>query len=347
MTIVCFLLGTLLISIILFRVWRSPIFRRSLERRFRLSLSLRGRSKGDGQGEGEGEEGGPVGFTKSRQRALVEGGNTSGVPGQWPGAHGIKGELGVQSGVLPGDQKGSDSHRDGAWVHRCPPAGAQEAREQALAESTVFKLPLWAPQQGKFLLGACHRGSSTQRLVCLERALVLAALTNRTLLVPRHNPCFPSESPARRADEQQHLLDFGELKRCLNTPHVFLPPPSQPRPSPSPDSASSSGRQLGIMTGVNVNLPDQISPQRDEHADSDAALQVPGGGGGRANGTVSGALVYPGLPGVDGGTEGGAKEGYVNRVQSLEELMVERKVKALYVDSLLCAGEREGRGEQT
>jgi len=64
----------------------------------------------------------------------------------------------------------------------------------------------------------CIGWKATNRLSCVKRSLILAALLNRTALIPEEDICplYNTRVPMRQ------LLDLGHLKACLNEGRVRI-----------------------------------------------------------------------------------------------------------------------------
>lgn len=84
------------------------------------------------------------------------------------------------------------------------PEGAVDAEEQD-------RLPPWRPTPNRYLLASCHRSGWTNRLFCMQRALVMAALLNRTLVVGTLDPCRRT----KEGDAAERMIDVPHLRRCL------------------------------------------------------------------------------------------------------------------------------------
>lgn len=99
--------------------------------------------------------------------------------------------------------------------------GAKKMESAATANSTksrvnqlLLPLPEWAPVPGTFLLGFCHLNRWSNRLLCMQRALVLASLLNRTLVLPQSDVCAQTDP---EAEEGSLLIDLDHLRGCLET----------------------------------------------------------------------------------------------------------------------------------
>lgn len=90
---------------------------------------------------------------------------------------------------------------------------------QVQANLQARKLPAWSPAEGKYLLGYCHMNRWSNRLFCMQRALVLAALLNRTLIIPSLDVC--RESGDRTGREGELMIDVPHLRRCLHAGTVL------------------------------------------------------------------------------------------------------------------------------
>lgn len=80
------------------------------------------------------------------------------------------------------------------------------------------RLPLWSPPPDRVLLVTCIGWKATNRLSCVKRSLILAALLNRTALIPEEDICplYNTRVPMKQ------LLDLGHLKTCLNEGHLRI-----------------------------------------------------------------------------------------------------------------------------
>ncbi|CAI5483774.1 unnamed protein product [Closterium sp. Yama58-4] len=99
----------------------------------------------------------------------------------------------VRKGVDFGESTGVEEGRDGALLvadaHASGGEGSVESEDDrgslSGGEGGMWHGKLvWTPQPDRFLLAVCLRGQVNNRIGCLYRHLILAALLNRTLLVP-------------------------------------------------------------------------------------------------------------------------------------------------------------------
>ncbi|CAI5514806.1 unnamed protein product [Closterium sp. Naga37s-1] len=67
---------------------------------------------------------------------------------------------------------------------------------------------MWAPEKDRYILMDCHRGKSSTRIRCFRNYMLLAGLSNRTLLVPMNTTEVAS------GYDRRIVFDFDHAWRC-------------------------------------------------------------------------------------------------------------------------------------
>eukprot|EP00271_Cylindrocystis_brebissonii_P021600 TRINITY_DN781_c0_g1_i1.p1 TRINITY_DN781_c0_g1~~TRINITY_DN781_c0_g1_i1.p1 ORF type:complete len:667 (+),score=25.01 TRINITY_DN781_c0_g1_i1:237-2237(+) len=81
------------------------------------------------------------------------------------------------------------------------------------SQATATSLP-WNPNPERFLFGLCSWGQMGNRLLCLHNYMLVAALLNRTLVLPREMPLLRRQTK-RRDYDLEWVLDRERFRLCL------------------------------------------------------------------------------------------------------------------------------------
>lgn len=151
---------------------------------------------------------GREGSSKAQQRQASSAG-----PGKEQAVASTVGEL-QQDKAWAAAARGEELFRSGRWgggkARRSARAGPAAGAVSGATESR----PHWVPREGKYLLLFCAFGRMSNHMWCMRRSLRLAALLNRTLLVPPSNvvlfqghveEVYPTGMP----------VDWERMARCL------------------------------------------------------------------------------------------------------------------------------------
>lgn len=73
---------------------------------------------------------------------------------------------------------------------------------------------VWQPRSNRFLLAICVSGQFSNRLICIEKHMLYAALLNRTLVLP-------NKKHEVWAYDIENTLDVGHVQSCIGTKTVI------------------------------------------------------------------------------------------------------------------------------
>ncbi|CAI5493364.1 unnamed protein product [Closterium sp. Naga37s-1] len=97
----------------------------------------------------------------------------------------------------------------------------------------------WRPVKGRYLLALCMYGRLSNQEACMHMYLALAALLNRTLIIPRHG--FAISVVAEYLWQWGVIVNVPHMRSCL-MPHY-------PSPLPAASAASAAATGGGGMSG--------------------------------------------------------------------------------------------------
>ncbi|CAI7792509.1 unnamed protein product [Closterium sp. NIES-53] len=206
----------------------------------------------------------------------------------------------------------------------------------------VWQPITWSPENDKYLLATCTHGHVADRVVCLQRYVLVAAMLNRTLVVPENDLCGDARHHANHLDATSTLSgirSIGSDSRTSNRRHRDFGPPSV-----------SFSRVLNLAkleqcfsSGNSGSIASSSSSSGGQNAGSGTSSAVEDG---RANfarrlSNVPLSDTSENSGGDSGGDSGGNSGGnderaIMPRVMTLTRFLRLRRMKTVHVDSLVC-----------
>ncbi|CAI7760574.1 unnamed protein product [Closterium sp. NIES-53] len=104
----------------------------------------------------------------------------------------------------------------------------------------------WRPIKGRYLLALCTYGRLSNQEACMHMYLALAALLNRTLIIPRHG--FAVSVVAEYRWQWGVIVSVPHMRSCL-MPHYPSPLPAASAGSPG-SAAAAAGSATAAVGGV-------------------------------------------------------------------------------------------------
>ncbi|CAI7797348.1 unnamed protein product [Closterium sp. NIES-54] len=224
-------------------------------------------------------------------------------------------------------------------------AGRRHLEHDVDADSSavpVWQPITWSPENDKYLLATCTHGHVADRVVCLQRYVLVAAMLNRTLVVPENDLCGDARHHANHLDATSTLSgirSIGSDSRTSNRRHRDFGPPSV-----------SFSRVLNLAkleqcfsSGNSGSIASSSSSSGGQNAGSGTSSAVEDG---RANfarrlSNVPLSDTSENSGGDSGGDSGGNSGGnderaIMPRVMTLTRFLRLRRMKTVHVDSLVC-----------
>ncbi|CAI6011568.1 unnamed protein product [Closterium sp. NIES-65] len=105
----------------------------------------------------------------------------------------------------------------------------------------------WRPVKGRYLLALCTYGRLSNQEACMHMYLALAALLNRTLIIPRHG--FAISVVAEYRWQWGVIVNVPHMRSCL-VPHYPSPLPAASTGSPGSAAGAAAAAAAGSATAA-------------------------------------------------------------------------------------------------
>ncbi|GJP35209.1 hypothetical protein CLOM_g19718 [Closterium sp. NIES-68] len=136
----------------------------------------------------------------------------------------------------------------------CGEGGGTAIRRDARGERRVIEA--WRPVKGRYLLALCTYGRLSNQEACLHMYLALAALLNRTLVIPRHG--YAISVVAEYRWQWGVIVNVPHMRSCL-MPHYPSPEPAATAAAASNAAITASGGGAVAAAAASGNSNDGTS----------------------------------------------------------------------------------------